>query len=67
MSTAAITLVIAPLLTAELGLRGAAIAYLIAQAAQLAFSWLLSLRVQPMPWDRPALALLALRHSRGRR
>ena len=55
--SSASALVVAPLMASKYGVRGAAIAYLVIQTLQLALAWLLSTKVQPMPWGRPALAL----------
>jgi hypothetical protein len=52
--------VLAPALAIALGLRGAALAYLCTQGLLLALCWLLSLRIQPMPWTRPGLAVRVL-------
>jgi len=62
--SATIAVVLAIVLTKRFGAAGAAAAYLGAQTAQLALSWLLSTRVQPMPWHRPWLAVRALARTR---
>jgi len=62
--SAAIAVGLAIVLTKRFGAAGAAAAYLGAQTTQLALSWLLSTRVQPMPWHRPWLAVRALGRSR---
>ncbi len=67
VSSAVLAVVMASILTARYGLSGAAAAYLCAQTAQLVLSWLLSQRIQPMPWHRPALALRTLSRSWRRR
>jgi len=66
VSSAVIAAVLAPIMAARYGLQGAAAAYLCAQAIQLVLSWILSTKVRPMPWRRPALALQVLGRS-GRR
>lgn len=63
LCTGTIAILLAPLLVERFGVSGAAIAYLCAQFTQLTLSWLVSLRVQPMPWHRPGLALRVLRNS----
>jgi O-antigen/teichoic acid export membrane protein len=60
VSSALITVGLALVLVDRYGLTGAAIAYLVGQLSQLVLSWLVSLRVQPMPWQRPQLALRLL-------
>ena len=65
--SSASALVLAPLMVAKFGLRGAAFAYFLIQALQLVLSWLLSTRVQPMPWARPGMALRVLARSWHRR
>lgn len=57
---------LAPVLAGAWGLKGAALSFLMVQLLLLLLSWLLSLRVQPMPWHRPVLALQLLRQSRVR-
>ena len=63
--SATIAVVLAIVLTKRFGAAGAAAAYLGAQTAQLVLSWLLSTRVQPMPWHRPWLAVRALGRTRA--
>jgi O-antigen/teichoic acid export membrane protein len=63
--SAALAVTLAIVLTTRIGAAGAAVAYFGAQTAQLALSWLLSARVQPMPWHRPWLALRALARARA--
>jgi len=48
------------------GVAGGGAAFVLAQALQLGLSWGLSLRVFPMPWHRPLLAIRILRRSMGR-
>jgi O-antigen/teichoic acid export membrane protein len=60
VSAAGVAIVLAPILTTRAGLTGAALSYLAAQALFLALAWALSLRVQPMPWNRPGLAVRML-------
>jgi O-antigen/teichoic acid export membrane protein len=62
--SATIAVVLAIVLTKRFGAAGAAAAYLGAQTVQLALSWLLSTRVQPMPWHRPWLSVRALARTR---
>lgn len=63
--SAAIAVALAIVLTKRFGAAGAAAAFLGAQTVQLALSWLLSTRVQPMPWHRPWLAVRSLGRSRA--
>jgi hypothetical protein len=57
VATAVVASVLAPALTTSFGLQGSAMSFLCVQMVLLALSWLLSLRVQPMPWRRPLLAV----------
>ena len=63
LGTAAVAVVLAPLLARQFGLTGGALAFLIVQICALLTAWLLSVRIQPMPWHRPVLALRVLRGS----
>ncbi len=63
LGTAAVAVVVAPLLAREFGLTGGAVAFLGVQICALLTSWLLSIWIQPMPWHRPALALRVLGRS----
>lgn len=63
VSSAGAAAVLAPFLTSTGGLRGAAASYLCIQGLFLASAWTLSLRVQPMPWHRPILAVRTLVHG----
>lgn len=65
VSSALITVGLALVLVDRYGLIGAAVAYLVGQLSQLVLSWWLSLRVQPMPWQRPQLALRLLTRPTG--
>ncbi len=56
---------LAPALTLAWGLTGAAASFLLVQLIFLVLSWMLSLRVQPMPWRRPGLALRLLTRDLG--
>lgn len=56
----------APFAVEAASLDGGAATYFGAQLALLAAAWLLSRRVQPMPWGRPLLALRVMRRRRGR-
>jgi O-antigen/teichoic acid export membrane protein len=60
MLTAATAAVLAPAMTRAFGVSGAGAAYVATQALLLSLSWLLSRRVQPMPWGRPLLAVRLL-------
>jgi O-antigen/teichoic acid export membrane protein len=63
LGTAGIAIVVAPLLTRQLGLEGGGLSFLIVQLCAVLSAWLLSVWVQPMPWQRPLLALRVLRGS----
>jgi O-antigen/teichoic acid export membrane protein len=63
VSASVIAVVLSLVLSSRFGLQGAAAAYVSAQACLLVFVWILSTRVQPMPWTRPALALAILVRS----
>jgi O-antigen/teichoic acid export membrane protein len=63
LCTAGVAMLLAPMLAARAGLVGAALAYVAAQSTQLLLCWLLSMRVRPMPWHRPGLALRVLGRS----
>lgn len=68
IATVATTLLSAALalpLVSAFGIVGGALTAIVAQASMLGFAWLLSARVDPMPWAHPRLALRAL--WRGRR
>ena len=67
VTAAIVAAVLAPMLVSHFGLVGAATAYLCAQTLLLVLSWVLSTKVQPMPWHRPLLALRVLRRSGGMR
>jgi O-antigen/teichoic acid export membrane protein len=67
VGSAVVAVILAPMLVKRFGVVGGAISYLCVQASQLLLSWLLSTRVQPMPWHRPALAWRALRGPQGAR
>jgi O-antigen/teichoic acid export membrane protein len=54
----------APSLTAAYGVEGAAASYCLVQGVQTLLSWLLSLRIQPMPWQRAGLAMRSLMRPR---
>ena len=60
LSTAALGVVLAPTLVHTFGLEGGALAFLSVQVCALLASWFLSIRIQPMPWHRPGLALRVL-------
>jgi O-antigen/teichoic acid export membrane protein len=62
-----LALLVATPAVAAWGARGGALTYLLAQAALLAAAWVLSTRVQPMPWCRPRLALRSLQRERRAR
>jgi O-antigen/teichoic acid export membrane protein len=61
--SAVIAAALAIVLTAHFGAVGAAAAYVGAQFAQLILAWLLSTRIQTMPWHRPMLAIRTLVRS----
>jgi len=63
LGTAAVAVVLAPLLARQFGLTGGALAFLIVQICALLTAWLLSVWIQPMPWHRPVLAVRVLRAS----
>ncbi len=67
VATAIVAVGLAPMLASRFGLVGAAVAYLCSQSLLLALAWLLSTRVQPMPWHRPLLAWRVLRRTGGAR
>ncbi len=67
VASAALSIWIAPLFVARFGARGGAASYLVTQATLLVLSWTLSMRVQPMPWNRPVLAMRALFRLHRRR
>jgi len=63
LGTAAVAVVLAPLLARGFGLTGGALAFVIVQLVALLACWLLSVWIQPMPWHRPVLALRVLRRA----
>lgn len=67
VSSAIAAAVLAPVLASTLGLKGAAVSFLIIQLLLMLLAWLLSLRIQPMPWHRPLLAVQVLTQSWGRK
>ena len=64
LSASVLAIVMAPVAVARFGLLGAAATYLTAQVALVAVAWLLSMRIRPMPWSRPVLALRVLARYR---
>ena len=66
VTTAAVAVLLAPFLATRFGLFGASVAYLCVQCVSLLLSWALSIRVQPMPWSRPGLAIRSLCRQWGR-
>ncbi len=65
ITASALALMGAPYAVQAGSLDGGAAAYCGAQVAMLTTTWLLSQRVQPMPWGRPLLALRVLRRRSG--
>ncbi|MFZ6755171.1 lipopolysaccharide biosynthesis protein [Undibacterium sp. Dicai25W] len=63
LTACGITAVLAPWAVANYGVLGAALSYCASQATLLLAVWLLSVRVKPMPWQRPVLALRVLARS----
>lgn len=63
ISAFAIVAILAPLTVAHFGVKGAAVTYCLGQCALLLFAWILSMRVKPMPWLYPHLALRVLVRS----
>lgn len=63
LAACAVTAVLAPATVEYYGVMGAALTYCMGQAALLLAVWTLSLRVKPMPWQRPSLALRVLARS----
>ncbi|MEP7294595.1 MAG: oligosaccharide flippase family protein [Burkholderiales bacterium] len=63
VSSAVAAALLAPAFTTAWGLTGAALSFLCTQLIFLTLAWALSLRVQPMPWNRPSLAMRALARS----
>lgn len=64
--SALVAVIAAPALTRSYGLEGAAASYCLVQGVQTALSWLLSLRVRPMPWCHPRLAARLLTRQGSR-
>jgi O-antigen/teichoic acid export membrane protein len=60
VSAAALALAAASPLVAAHGVHGGAWAYVLAQCSLLLLAWALSLRVMPLPWSSPRLALRVL-------
>lgn len=60
LSAAAFSLVSAPVLVGEYGLMGGGLSFLAVQIFFLLVCWILSFRIQLMPWHRPGLALRLL-------
>jgi len=65
LSACAVAGALAPFAVSRHGLLGGAAAYCASQAALLAAAWILSMRVKPMPWGRPLLAIRVLSRRRG--
>jgi len=63
LTACAISAVLAPWAAAHYGIKGAALSYCTSQAILLIAVWVLSMRVKPMPWRRPGLALRVLARS----
>lgn len=63
LSACGITAVLAPWAVAHFGVKGAALSYCASQATLLLAVWLLSMRVKPMPWRHPVVALRVLAPS----
>jgi O-antigen/teichoic acid export membrane protein len=60
VSAAALAFAAAPPLVAALGMTGGAWTYVLAQCSLLVLAWALSLRVMPLPWSSPRLAMRVL-------
>lgn len=67
LTACAIAALTAPILVAHYGIKGAALSYCTGQAVLFLVSWFLSMRVKPMPWRHPRLALRVLVRSGGSR
>ena len=65
LTACAVFAMMAPIMVKHYGLRGAALSYCMGQAVLLLAAWILSMRVKPMPWQRPGLALRVLKRSWG--
>jgi O-antigen/teichoic acid export membrane protein len=63
LAACAIAALLAPTLVNHYGVKGAALSYCSGQAVLLLAAWLLSMRVKPMPWRHPRLALRVLFRS----
>ena len=63
ISACAIAAILAPFAVEHYGVKGAALTYCSGQAALLLAAWILSMRVKPMPWLYPRLALRVLVRS----
>lgn len=63
LAACAFTAMLAPVMVTHYGVKGAALTYCAGQAALLLAAWILSMRVKPMPWRRPGLALRVLARS----
>lgn len=66
VTSALLAVVLSRLIVGQFGIAGGGAAFVIAQGLQLALSWALSLRVFPMPWHRPLLAIKVLRRRMRR-
>ncbi len=64
--SALVAVLAAPHLTQAYGLEGAAASYCLVQGVQTGLAWLLSLRVRPMPWRHPRLAVRLLTRQGGK-
>lgn len=65
LTASAAAAVIAPFAVSRYGTVGGAIAYCAVQATLLLAAWMLSMRIKPLPWKRPALATRTLFRRRG--
>ena len=63
VSAAVLAFAAATPLVAAHGVAGGAWAYVLAQCGLLVLAWALSLRVMPLPWSRPRVALRVLRRQ----
>lgn len=58
-----ITAMMAPVMVTNYGVKGGALTFCAGQATLLLVAWILSMRVKPMPWWHPRLALRVLVRS----